>query len=212
MIPEDRALTVLHHQLCKISPIPEEEWCFLSAQVRCVRFEKGEQLVSYGAEPQVLWLLLRGIVRFFYVSEKGRECNKAFARDGDLIAPLVAIATGQPCHFSIEALESVDALAIPVSILPELYDRHRCWDRIGRVLTEQALVRKEVREREFLLDDPMVRYRCFLERYPGIERQIAQKQIAAYIGISEVSLSRLLRRVRQPALDGISGGTHLNKC
>ena len=197
IVTDEEARAVLFRTLCGICPLPASEWQFLSDQVRRERFSRGEQLVSCGAEARAIWLMLSGGVRFFYSSADGRESNKAFARSGELIGPLVAVVTNQPCGFAIEALESVDSLAIPTAILPMLYERHHSWDRIGRVLAEQALARKEIREREFLLDDPLARYRCFLTRYPGIERQIPQKQIASYIGISEVSLSRLLRRERQ---------------
>ena len=190
----DRACERFRATLLGIAALPDAEWAYLRPHLKPVRFRRGEDLVTAGTEPSALWFLERGILRFFYVSETGRELNKAFARSGEIVGALVAMVTGEPCGFTIQAMGECEAVALPARLLPTLYDRHPCWDRIGRVLAEQAAVRKEVREREFLIDDPLERYRQFLKRYPGIESQIPQRQIAAYIGISEVSLSRLLNR------------------
>lgn len=178
-----------------IARIPDDEWSFLRPHLKPARFRRGEDLVTAGNRPRHLWYLDTGLLRFFYVSESGREFNKAFARSGEIVGALVATVTGKPCGFTIQAMTESRAVAAPVALLPTLHDRHRCWERIGRVLAEQAAVRKEVREREFLINDPLERYRRFLQRYPGIDSEIPQKQIAAYIGVSEVQLSRLLSRL-----------------
>ncbi len=190
------ALNTLHQQLNALADIPDSEWQWLAAQ--CQRFQAPRQhmLCVAGEQPQWLWFLSSGVLRFFYLTEDGKHFNKAFVRAGELAGPLVAISSGQPCSYFIETLTPVSGLRIPCQIFPQIFDRHRCWERIGRRLAELTAMRKEQRERDFLLTDAQSRYESFRQRYPGLEHEIAQKHIAAYIGVTEVALSRLLRAQR----------------
>jgi CRP-like cAMP-binding protein len=62
-------------------------------------------------------------------------------------------------------------------------------------LLEKGYCTKEKREREFLLFDAEARYQSFLKSYPGLEKRVKQHQIASYLGITNVSLSRIRRKM-----------------
>lgn len=188
----DSARQQLHHLLLHLAPLPLTEWQWLNAQLSPAVLLRGEHLCEAGKRPTALHFLINGVVRFYYLTEDGREFNKAFARAGELVGPLVALATGEPCTYFVQALTDCQSLRIPCELVPAIYDRHGCWDRIGRRLAEQTSLRKEQREKEFLLTSAKARYEAFRARYPGLQQQIPQKHIASYIGITEVALSRLL--------------------
>ncbi|MCP4271690.1 MAG: Crp/Fnr family transcriptional regulator, partial [Gammaproteobacteria bacterium] len=75
-----------------------------------------------------------------------------------------------------------------------LFDQHRCWEKLGRLLAEQLYIKKETREAEFLLDDAETRYLNFQTNYPGLEDRLTQYHVASYLGITPVMLSRIRRR------------------
>jgi hypothetical protein len=53
------------------------------------------------------------------------------------------------------------------------------------------LVRKELRTRSLLQQNAKERYLSFLETYPNLADRIPQYQLASYLGITEVSISRI---------------------
>ncbi|MEG3191221.1 MULTISPECIES: Crp/Fnr family transcriptional regulator [Novilysobacter] len=176
-----------------LAALPASELAWLHNHSRTRTYASGEALIDVGAKPSQFWFLASGFLRFFYVTSGGREYNKAFARPGEIVAPLSAMLSGAPNGFVIAAIAPVRVLAYPVALLPELYERHPGWERVGRVLAEQMAVRKEARERELLLDTALVRFGRFADRYPELVQWIPQRQIASYIGVTEQALSRLLR-------------------
>lgn len=192
-------LRQLRATLEHLAPIPDAEWAWLSGHCHPFRAPRNAPLCSPGQYADTLWFLTEGVIRFYYLTEEGKEFNKAFARAGELVGPLAAIAARAPCAYFIGSLTPIAGLKLPCSLFPGIYDRHPCWERIGRRLAELAAFRKEQRERDFLLTDTEARYESFHQRYPGLERQIAQRHIASYIGVTEVALSRLLTRRRAPA-------------
>jgi len=80
--------------------------------------------------------------------------------------------------------------------LQELYDRHPVWERIGRIKAERLAIQKEFREKEFLLDTAETRYRRFLKEFPDLTDRIPQYYIASYLGITDVALSRIRKKMK----------------
>lgn len=188
---------LLRQALQRIAPLPDEEFDFLRQRAESRSYPAGRVLIEIGELPSRCWFLVSGFLRFFYVTESGREYNKAFSRPGEIVLPLSAALARAPNSFVIAAVTDARTLAFPVSLIPELFHRHPAWERIGRVLAEQMAVRKEARERELLLDSAHVRFQRFAERYPELVDWIPQRQIASYIGVTEQGLSRLLRSWRE---------------
>jgi CRP-like cAMP-binding protein len=193
--PQD-AHESLQLTLRRIAPLPDEEFAYLCEHAEARTYAAGGTLIEMGEKPTRCWFLVSGFLRFFYLTETGREYNKAFARPGEIVVPLSAIVAKTPNSFAIAAVTDARTLAFPTSLIANLYDRHPIWDRIGRVLAEQMAIRKEARERELLLDPAFVRFRRFAERYPELMEWVPQRQVASYIGVTEQALSRLLREWR----------------
>lgn len=74
-----------------------------------------------------------------------------------------------------------------------LFEQHPIFDRLGRKLAEWLLIRKELRARSLLQQQAKERYLDFEEQYPDLVKRVPQYHIASYLGITEVSLSRLKR-------------------
>ena len=193
-MPDSKAgyAAALRETLLQVAPLPEEEIDFLLGHSHVRNHAAGESLVSAGEVAGKCWFLGAGFLRFYYITENGREFNKAFSRPGEIIVPLTSFITAQPNGFYIDAITDVESLAFPTRIIPELFERHPLWERVGRVLAEQMAMRKELRERELLLDSARTRYDRFAERYPELAEWLPQRQVASYIGITEQALSRLL--------------------
>jgi CRP-like cAMP-binding protein len=193
----DGGYASMRQMLDHIARLPDEEFEYLRQHAESTTYSAGRTLLEVGGQPRRFWFLVSGFLRFFYVTESGREYNKAFSRPGEIVVPLSAVLAGAPNNFVIAAVTDARTLAFPASLIPALYERHRVWERIGRVLAEQMAIRKEARERELLLDSAYVRFQRFAERYPELVGWIPQRQIASYVGVTEQALSRILRTWRE---------------
>ena len=92
----------------------------------------------------------------------------------------------------MDALE-VELLGYPV--LRELGDRHIAWQRALRAGIEHYGARKEKRERELLTLTPIDRYRLFIAEEETLAARIPQKDLALYLGVTPVALSRIRGRI-----------------
>ncbi len=175
--------------------IPDGEWeYFVSHLVEC-RFERNDYLIRAGDVVQNFYFILEGLVRFFYCTEDGKEFNKSFAMENGYAGSFHSLILQAPCGFFVQALERTNALVLPNQLLRELYERHACWERLGRRNAENLVLVKEAREKELLLDSLETRYRRFLNEYPGLVDRIPQYHIASYLGVTNVALSRIRRKI-----------------
>jgi CRP-like cAMP-binding protein len=123
----------------------------------------------------------------------GREYNVGFSLEDDYVTSYGALVKEERSTFTIEAMEDSVVIEISYDVLKKLMDKSHMWERFVRKSVERIYIRKEERERELLYLSTKERYNAFFLKYPGLDKRIPQYHIASYIGVSPVSLSRLLR-------------------
>ena len=190
-----KRLLALKHAIYSLSDIPDQEWECFSRQIGECGYNPNDLLVRAGEPMRDFFFIISGLVRYYYSTENGKEFNKAFALENHFAGSFGAEVGQESCRFSIQALEQTEALVIPVQVIREGYDRHHCWERVGRKMAERVAVSKELREGEFLLDSAETRYRRFLATYPALAKRINQFHIASYLGITDVALSRIRKNI-----------------
>ena len=178
-----------------VSP-PEDEWQRFEDLFHTRSLKEGEYFIRSGDTSQYLGFVNAGLLRFFYQSPRGSEFNKSFSQENGFVGAYSAFITKEKTRFSIQALEECYLLEARFSDIVALYDRHKCWEKLGRILAEQLYIKKEQREAEFLLDDAETRYLNFRNQYPGLEDRLPQYHVASYVGITPVALSRIRKKIK----------------
>ncbi len=179
----------------RVSEIPVEEWDHARRFLIPRSFKKSEHLLEAGVVAEHSFLLLSGIARNYYITEDGKEFISGFILENQFCGSVNSIIAGRPSRFFIQALEDCETVLLPRKNILQLYDRHRCWERFGRVIAEGVMMFNEVREGE-LLDSLEERYLRLLRDHPALHDRVPQYHIASYLGITNVALSRLRGRLR----------------
>ncbi len=177
--------------LQRYASIPDDELAYFQEQLVWRSVPKGQFLLHSGDACEVVYYCDHGLFRMFYENEDGSEHIKSFPMEGQLFTDYRAFLTATPAFLSIQALEDSRCASFKKAAVERLYERHVCWQTFGRKLAEQLFIAKSVKERELARLSAEERYRLFLQQYPGLEQRIPQYQIAAFLAINPVSLSRI---------------------
>lgn len=172
-------------------PLPEEEKQPIRMRFVFETIDAGQFFLRAGEHQKFIGFNFKGVFRYYYIDHEGRERNKHFCLENDWVMSLTAFLEAAPALFFIQALESCEILSIPADSVHGLIAQSAYWRAYYRHLLERYYVIKEKREARFLMNDARGRYLSFLKDYPGLPARIRQHHIAAYLGISSVSLSRL---------------------
>ena len=158
---------------------------------------KGEHVFVQGEADQSLYHVNTGILKAYYTSMDGKEFIKSFLRPGDVIGSLTSTVSGENCSFSLVCLEPVTLVAIPFGIIQE-------YSKNDLELSESVIdlllkfgMKKEKREFELLCLSAEERFRGILESTPDLIDKVTQNDLARYLGVTPVGLSRIKKRVTQ---------------
>lgn len=142
--------------------------------------QKGTLVQEVGQCPRVAYVVHSGLLRSFFVDERGKEHTFMFAPEGWIIADLEASAFGRATRLAIEALEDSEVEVRPM--VEAEHDFNRMHRRAG-ALQHRVLM--------MMSTSALERYEYFLETYPELSGRISQKLIASYLGITPQALSKL---------------------
>jgi CRP-like cAMP-binding protein len=187
----------LYEQFNQWAKIPVEQWTIFEEKLAERSVRKGEYLLQAGDKALEFGIILNGIFRLYYTDKKGKEQIKAFRRDGELLGPYAEILLRIPSRTYIQAMENSRVVLINNDDFLPLYEKHSCWLTMGRLVAEKHFLAKEQREFEFLQLNVMERYKKFCEEHGPLIGKIPQHQIASYLGITPVALSRVLSKSRK---------------
>ncbi|PYE52577.1 Crp/Fnr family transcriptional regulator [Paenibacillus barcinonensis] len=181
------------HRSALEAGISAEEWDWFVQGTSFKEIPRGTALIRAGESVHHAYFCTKGCFRLYYTLPDGKDFNVAFTLEQDYATSYAAMVSGAESSYTIEALEDSTVIAIPYDALLHFMEASHHWEHFVRKAVERLYIRKEERERELLCLSALERYEAFLQKYPGLEKRIPQYHIAAYIGISPVSLSRLLR-------------------
>lgn len=155
-----------------------------------------------------LVLIERGLLAQTVLHE-GRETTVAFLERGDVSGNLYALYDdllressagwmgyeGTPAPtYRVSAVTEARVILLDGRMISTLAGRYGEWATLrSRLLLEQTL-RQAQREEERLTRSSDERYDALVERSPEAVSQLTQREIARYLGISEVTMSRLMAR------------------
>ena len=150
---------------------------------------KNELLQPFGHTCKTIYYIKTGIARIFYYKD-GVDITEYFAFENNIVARVESLFTGRPSKKAIQILEDSQIVAIQVPGLFQLYDRYPQIERLFRLIFEAGYVETVNRMESLQFHTAEERYRDLL-RKPNIIQRIPLKHIASYLGITQVSLSRI---------------------
>ncbi|PQJ83477.1 Crp/Fnr family transcriptional regulator [Aliivibrio sifiae] len=140
------------------------------------------------------YFLLEGLCHASYLTEHGKEFSKEFYWEGDWVVGFEGVIDNEKSPYTLETLTSTTLLSLPIDYIQQWRSQsHPFYLK----LIETQLVYKERKERFMLLNSPQSRYEIFCNNYPNLRAQLSDYQVAAYLGITHISLSRIKNRIKK---------------
>ncbi len=180
------------------TPLPTTLAAHLAAAPRHA-FAVGESLIATDAKPDHIWFLHDGLVRMYALSAEGHEANLGFHGRGDFVFGRIAWRSGAYCcidrALGVSALQPTIATRLGVEQLAQ-------WQRddpsMAAFFIERLLAITSARigrEQDLVQRSAETRYRELLTSQPEITTTVPLQQIASWLGITPVALSRIRKRV-----------------
>ncbi|MET3493120.1 Crp/Fnr family transcriptional regulator [Variovorax boronicumulans] len=172
----------------------------LAGQAHRVALDANATLLAAGAPWQHAFWVEQGLLRLFYIDSEGRESNKNFHAEDAFIWPVTDVLRREPAAFFIAALGPATVWCLPYAALDSSVARLPSWTALQLHALAGLLDDKMRREQVFLQCTARERYEALLRERPEWVRRIPLRHLASYLGMTDVSLSRL--RAGMKLIDG----------
>ena len=155
------------------------------------KYDKKEFLFKSGEVQKEVCYICQGLVRKYYINEKGSEIITGFSSENDYATDYPSFLRQKPSKYHIECLEPSIIVKMPYEKLQEAYRKHKDSEMYGRLVAQKVLTRETDRVESFLFESAEERYLNFIGQNKDIINRISLSHLASYLGIERQSLSRI---------------------
>ncbi|MCG7981794.1 MAG: Crp/Fnr family transcriptional regulator [Candidatus Thiodiazotropha lotti] len=179
---------------------------------RKIHCAKGEHIFAQGEVCRDIFCMNSGLVKLYYNTREGKEWIKSFIADRSMLGSRTSQELGLPSPFSAMCLEDTQLVRFPYALFEAVCFSDLEMAKAVFHFSQWLGLKKELREYQLLCLTAEEAYLEFLSANPGLNNRLTQIDIARYLGITPIALSRIKSRISQqsdksavkPATEGLS--------
>lgn len=159
--------------------------------VQYVTIEKGELLTKVGQRNDLEYFIIQGICKSYLYNPEGEEITLSFFMSNSIISPFTTRNKDGKSLLNIRSLTSMEIAIIDAKKFEQLMIEDLEIRHFGNTVLRNELMQKVQKEMELASLPGKGRLQNLRTQYPNIENLVPHSDIASYLGITTISLSRL---------------------
>lgn len=185
---------VLKAHLRKFISIDDDEVDEVLSYFETREVKKKENLVTEGEVCKQHFFVQKGILRKFFITEKGVERTTEFAIENWWMTDVFAFESRSASQFYIQAVERARLLVVTRDNQEEMLRQHPLMEKYFRCVYQKAFGATQMRMK-FLHDFSREEsYHHFKNNQPEFLQRVPQYLIASYLGFTPEYLSEIRRK------------------
>lgn len=180
----------INKTLDQIYLLPETSKENLKKHISEISHPKNFCLMESDKTIPYIYFVKKGIVRAYATTEE-KDITFWFGSEGEPVVSMKSYVEDKPGYENIELLENCELYKLETYILRKLYNEDIHIANWGRKFAERELVKTEelIISRQFKTS--LERYKDLMRDKPDLLKRVQLGHIASYLGITQVSLSRI---------------------
>jgi CRP-like cAMP-binding protein len=176
-----------------ISPMSSNSLAEIENLIEVKLYEKGETFIVKNKHNNKEYFVLEGICRSYLLNPDGEEITISFFNKNEIISPYTTRTVKGVSTLNFQALTHIRLAELNAGEFENLMIVNLEIREFGNAVLRHELnqkVEKEISLASLTAKERLINFR---EKYPLLENQIPHNSIATYLGITNISLSRLRR-------------------
>ena len=178
-----------------IYPLTTQSKNLIKASITETKFTKGHILFKANKIETNIYFIKKGIARAYAYSDD-HQITFWFGKEGDPIVSMQSYVNNQKGYEDVELLEDCELYELKIKHLQNLFLEDSQIANWGRKFAELELIKSEERLIALQFNTATERYLALLKNYPSIIQRVQLSHIASYLGITQVSLSRIRASIK----------------
>jgi CRP/FNR family transcriptional regulator, anaerobic regulatory protein len=174
----------------KLEALKDEDYAIVDGLLTIKEYSAGDVILKNGQICRKIYFIQTGLVYAFSNDETERILWYEF--EGNSFTDVISFYSQSASNLSIKVAENKTIVAsISFNDLNNLYSKHHQWAIWGTRFHQKELLRLTYYYENLRTKDASQRYHELVEAHPEVLQRIPLGHIASYLGISQVSLSRI---------------------
>lgn len=137
-----------------------------------------------------LYFIKSGIIRSYRLID-GEDLTDFFYFPNEFAVDFQSFLTDKISPLFFNALTDAEVIVFKKKDIYDLYEKYPKFEKIGRLMAENAFLMSEERVVGYQTDDLKTRYLKLVAKNPILFKSVPQHYIASYLGVKPQSLSRV---------------------
>jgi len=181
----------LRKHIEEIVPLNNKEFEIINSHFKSKSLKKHQYLIQEDEAVKNIYFVVKGLLKATYTDINGKEYIIQFAMENWWISDFQAFYNNVKSITNISCLENVELLSITKENLDQICSESHKMEHFFRVKNSSGYVALQQRILSLLTTSPKERFEQFTKQYPQLLQRVSKTIIAAYLGISRETLSRL---------------------
>jgi CRP-like cAMP-binding protein len=183
--------TILYTYLKNVSPLSEPSFIELSNLFKHQTVPKEELFIKRDKPNRLEYILIEGVCRNFVYNPQGEEITIDFYQGKAILSPHITRTIHDKSILYFQALTSLQMVVFDAQAFVNLMIENLEVRDFGNTVLKNELLHKVEKEIGLASLSAKERLFVFRKQYRMLENLVPHPHIASYLGITNISLSRL---------------------
>ncbi len=175
----------------KINPMSDSSLGAIVDIVEYVEYKKDELFIRESKRDYKEYFVIEGVCRSFLLNPEGEEITISFFTDNTIISPYTTRTSNGLSNLNFQALTPLKLGVMNAAMFEQFMVENLEIREFGNRVLRNELKDKVEKEIGMASLSAKNRLLIFREQYPLLENLIPHTTISTYLGITNISLSRL---------------------
>jgi CRP-like cAMP-binding protein len=171
--------------------ISDEQFDYFYSHFKSLRFKRGQTLISAGGQVDAEYFVVEGCLKTFYINDELKMFILQFAMPNWWASDYDALYAGKRATVSLDCITDAEVLCLKGEDREKLCKEIHAIEHFFRWRTNKGYVASQNRLLSLMNNNTRHRYEELLKQYPQLYNFVPKNLIAAYLGVSRETLSRL---------------------
>ncbi|QSB28976.1 Crp/Fnr family transcriptional regulator [Flavobacterium sp. CLA17] len=186
-----QAKALLKEHVLKIASLTDDEFDYFFSHFKPETFKKGQSIISEGDIVDKEYFVIEGCLKAFFVNDEVKMYILQFAMPTWWASDYAALYNKTKATINVDCVSDAAILSLSNSDREKICSELHQAEHFFRWRTNKGYVAAQKRLLSFMNNDTKTRYEELLALYPALYNTVPKHLIAAYLGVSRETLSRL---------------------
>jgi CRP-like cAMP-binding protein len=185
------AREILKTHIAKTISLTDEQFDYVFSHFKLLYYKKGQSIITTGDLVNCEYFVLSGCLKSFYINDDLKMFILQFAMPTWWASDFNALYTQTKATINVDCITDSEVLCITNQDREKLCSEIHQVEHFFRWRTNKGYVASQKRLLSFMNNNVKHRYEELLKQYPQLYNIVPKNLIAAYLGVSRETLSRL---------------------